>query len=121
FRHGTLSAASKKPSLAPLPSPPWDEAAARNILEQAGVTFPPFIIAQDRAGAEAAALKLGQAVVLKVVSPDIAHKSDCGGVALNVAPADAGAEYEAMLARLQDDAPGARIEGIGISPMIEGG
>lgn len=50
--------------------------------------------------------------VMKIISPDILHKSDVGGVAVGVKPENAAAEYEAMLARVTEKKPEAHIEGV---------
>ena len=61
-------------------------------------------------------------MVLKVLSPDIAHKSEAGGVVLGLQDADAvGSAYDAMLTRVRERAPDARIDGALVARMIEGG
>ena len=58
-------------------------------------------------------------VVLKILSPDITHKSDVGGVALNLQTADQVlARAEAMLEQVARSYPGARIEGFTVQPMV---
>lgn len=58
-------------------------------------------------------------VALKILSPDISHKSDVGGVALGVAgAAEAERTARAMLTRVAAKQPGARLEGITVEPMI---
>jgi acetate---CoA ligase (ADP-forming) len=60
--------------------------------------------------------------VLKIQSATLPHKSDVGGVALNLASAEAvRAEFTAMLARVQARQPDAEIEGILVSPMRPAG
>src|SRR5262249_7666891 len=59
-------------------------------------------------------------VVLKILSPDITHKSDVGGVHLDLRSADAVREAaQTMLAAARDKAPGARIEGFTVQPMVQ--
>jgi acetate---CoA ligase (ADP-forming) len=61
-------------------------------------------------------------VVLKVLSPDIAHKSEAGGVVLNLRnAAEVARGYDAMMARVPERAPNARLEGALVARMIEGG
>jgi len=68
-----------------------------------------------------AILKAYSAVVLKIISDDISHKSDVGGVRLDIASADRAAQAaEQMLARIGEARPDARIEGISVQPMIHG-
>lgn len=74
----------------------------------------------DADAAVAAAQRLGFPVALKIRSPDLTHKSDIGGVALNLADAAAvRAEARAMLERVRAARPGARIEGFALQPMVQ--
>ena len=60
--------------------------------------------------------------MLKVLSADIAHKSEAGGVALSLRSADeVAAAYDAMMVRVAKHAPGARIAGALVARMIERG
>ncbi|MBW8271032.1 acetate--CoA ligase family protein [Caldovatus aquaticus] len=112
------------PAVAPrrLPEGPLDEAAARRLLAEAGVPFVAARIARGAAEAAEAAAALGFPVALKVLSPDLAHKSDVGGVRLGLRDArEVAAAYEAMLGAVRAAAPQARIEGALVSPMLQGG
>jgi len=105
-----------------LPSGPINEAEAKQLLAAAGVPFAPERTARTREEAVAAAREIGFPVVLKVLSPDIAHKSEAGGVVLGLQDADAvGSAYDAMMARVRAREPDARIEGALVARMIEGG
>jgi len=65
------------------------------------------------------AAEFGAPVVIKILSPDITHKSDVGGVALNLEdPAAAKAAAEAMLVRVAKAAPKARIDGFLVQEMV---
>jgi acetyltransferase len=75
-------------------------------------------IARDAAQAEAIAKKFGGAVALKIFSPDITHKSDVGGVALNLDAGDVRAAADAMTARVAKAAPNARLAGFVVQEMI---
>src|SRR6185312_6084940 len=69
-----------------------------------------------------AAQAIGFPVVLKVVSPDIAHKSDVGGVALNLANADAvGTAYDSIMAAVARTQPGANVLGVAVQTMARPG
>jgi len=59
-------------------------------------------------------------LAVKVLSPDILHKSDAGLVALNVAPADLERVAEGLLSRAQEALPGARLEGVLVQPIVQG-
>ena len=77
-----------------------------------------------RSSDDAAALSaaLGFPVAMKVISPDIVHKSDVGGVALGIADArEARVAYEAMMDDVRRQAPNARIDGVLVQPMVRGG
>jgi acyl-CoA synthetase (NDP forming) len=67
---------------------PWSEAAAREHLARFDVPLVPGGVAADAAAAVAIAERIGFPVAIKVVSAQIAHKSDIGGVRLNVGSAD---------------------------------
>lgn len=75
--------------------------------------------ATSPAAAAHAAGEIGGPVVLKIRSPDIQHKTDVGGVILDLSGADAvrGAA-EAMRARVARQRPEARIEGFSVEPMV---
>jgi len=63
--------------------------------------------------------EFGTPVVIKILSPDITHKSDVGGVALNLEdPAAAKAAAEAMLVRVAKAAPNAKIDGFLVQQMV---
>jgi acetate---CoA ligase (ADP-forming) len=105
-----------------LPRGNTDEAEAKRLLGAAGVPFAPERMARTREEAVAAASAIGFPVVLKVLSPDIAHKSEAGGVVLGLRSADEVADgFDAMMARVAERAPQARIEGALVARMIEGG
>jgi acyl-CoA synthetase (NDP forming) len=106
----------------PLPAGPINEADAKRLLGAAGIPFAPEKIARSRDEAVAAAADIGFPVVLKVLSPDIAHKSEAGGVLLGLRDADAvAAGYDAMMARVAVHAPNAKLDGALVARMIEGG
>jgi acetyltransferase len=76
-------------------------------------------IVADAEEAARAAGEIGFPVAVKVLSPDLTHKSDVGGVALNLADAtQVRAAVEAMRSRIAKAAPQARIEGFVVQPMI---
>jgi acyl-CoA synthetase (NDP forming) len=92
---------------------PLNEFAAKRVLAQAGIPVPAERLATDRASAAAAAQAIGFPVVLKICSADLPHKTEVGGVALNLADADAvGLAYDAMVAKVAALAPQARVDGV---------
>jgi acyl-CoA synthetase (NDP forming) len=108
-------------AVAALPAGPINEAEAKRILSEAGVSFAPERIARTRDEAVAAAKDIGFPVVLKILSADIAHKSEAGGVVLGLRNADEVADaHDAMMATVGKREPNARIEGVLVARMIEG-
>ena len=111
-----------RPPLAAPAQKPEGERAVLDYLAACGVPVVPTTLATSQAQAIAAAQALGGAVVLKIASPDIAHKSEIGGVKLNLAGADAvGKAWRDIIANAQHKAPNAHIDGVLVAPMRQGG
>jgi len=99
-----------------------DAAESRPLLEAYGISTPPEFLANSPHDAAAFAQQIGFPVVLKLISPDILHKTDVGGVILNVQDAAAViAGFEALVARATAAHPGAHIRGVQVQKMISGG
>jgi acetate---CoA ligase (ADP-forming) len=100
----------------------FNEVQAKQLMRACGVRVPEEVVASTPAEAAKAAERLGFPVVVKVVSPDILHKTEVGGVRLGLGDAQAvrGA-VEVMSASVREKAPAARIDGYVVSPMISGG
>ena len=100
----------------------WSEDAARRLLAGAGIPVVPARLVTSADDAVKAAAELGGRVCLKVVSPQVMHKTDIGGVRLDV-PATDGAVREAFRAVTVAAAgvAGASVEGVLVSPMRHGG
>ena len=100
----------------------WSEVQAQALLRKAGIPTTPSLLATSAEEVVLAAHKLGLPVALKIQSAALPHKSDVGGVALNLASAEAvHAEFTAMLTRVQARRPDAAIEGVLVSPMRSAG
>jgi acetyltransferase len=98
------------------------EAAARPLLQAYGIPLVKAQVAHTAAEARQAAEQIGFPVVLKIVSPDILHKSDAGGIRLNLGSGDAvETAYEDMLAQVLSAQPQAQIEGVLVEAMLRGG
>lgn len=96
----------------------WSENQARLLLQKATIPIVPGRLATAADEAIEIAREVGLPVVLKIQSPELPHKSDIGGVTLNLASEEAvREEFTAMLARVRTKAPGAKIEGVLVSPM----
>ena len=96
---------------------PCTERQTLDYLASQGVPVISAHIATDAAQARTIAHDIGGPVVLKIASPDIAHKSDVGGVQLNVSPANAADAYRQIRVAVAASCPEARIEGVIVSPM----
>lgn len=96
---------------------PSTERQTLDYLASQGVPVIPAGIATDAAQARAIAHEIGGPVVLKIASPEIPHKSDVGGVQLNVSPAHAADAYRQIRVAVAASCPDARIDGVILSPM----
>ncbi|GAA5235492.1 acetate--CoA ligase family protein [Verticiella sediminum] len=98
------------------------EVEAKALLAGSGLPMVSETLAHDADAAAAAAARLGWPVALKIVSPDIAHKSEIGGVRLGLADVaavrDAHARLRADVARQR---PEARIDGVVVQSQVVGG
>jgi acetyltransferase len=95
------------------------EQESKAVLGAFGLPVPRTIIAADRTAALAAAGAIGYPVALKVHSPDITHKTDVGGVRLNLQNAAMVASaFDDMLHHVRALRPEARIEGVTVQPML---
>lgn len=97
------------------------ENISKTILASYGInTTVPFFAANAEEAVRHAE-KIGYPVVLKIVSPQITHKTDVGGVQLDLA--DAGmvrAAYQRIMASVLKKAPAARVEGVAVQRMVSG-
>lgn len=96
-----------------------NEPEAKSVLAAYGIPVPETrIVATPDEAAEAASV-LGLPVVLKVLSRDITHKSDVGGVALDLAtPQDVRTAAMRMTERVRAALPKARLAGFTVQPMV---
>ena len=96
-----------------------NELEAKEVLKAYGIpTVPTVSVEPSAEAAVAAACSLGYPVVLKILSPDISHKSDVGGVALNLRDeADLRQAADTMLARVRAALPQARLRGFAVQAM----
>ncbi|MBI5288129.1 MAG: acetate--CoA ligase family protein, partial [Chloroflexi bacterium] len=98
------------------------EIEAKQVLEQAGVPVSPARLAKTKDDAVKMANELRYPIVLKIVSPQITHKSDVGGVALGLSSADeVAAAFERVVANAKKAAPSATIEGVAVQRMEKQG
>lgn len=102
-----------------LPRATLNEAEAKRWLTDAGVKCVLEEVAVDTESAVAAAERMGYPVVLKILSPDIAHKSEIGGVLLNIEDSDdVRAGVDLLIERAASFAPGAHIDGVLVARQV---
>lgn len=95
---------------------------AQSIMNLTGIAIPRSIQARTVKDAVEAASAIGYPVVMKVVSKDIIHKSDAGGIALNLEnEAEVVDAYGAILRNSREHVPNAVIAGVDISEMVKPG
>ncbi|MFL6836483.1 MAG: acetate--CoA ligase family protein [Bradyrhizobium sp.] len=101
-------------------APALDEVASKKLLRAYGIPVSKEEIAQTAADAVKIARKIGFPVVAKVVSPDILHKSDIGGVVLNLnSPAEVKKAFNDIAARVKKLKNKPRLEGILIAQQVK--
>ncbi|MBV8654325.1 MAG: acetate--CoA ligase family protein, partial [Alphaproteobacteria bacterium] len=98
------------------------EYEAQAVLRHYGIATPPSHLVKSAEDAVAAAEAIGYAVALKIQSPDIPHKTEAGGVALDLHDAvSVRAAYEAMVARIAAEQKRARLQGVLVQKMAPRG
>jgi acyl-CoA synthetase (NDP forming) len=98
------------------------EIESKQVLEQAGMPVAGAQLARDAKEAAKAAQSLGFPVVLKIVSPDVTHKSDVGGVKVGLqSAAEVQAAFSEIVASVKKHQPEARIEGVAVQKMAPQG
>jgi len=96
-----------------------DAGEMAEVLAAYGVPAPALRLAADPADAAAAAAEMGRPVALKIRSPDLTHKSDIGGVVLDLDGAEPVRRAAAdMLARIAALRPEARLDGFLVQEMV---
>ena len=92
------------------------------VLEGYGIPTVSSALAHTVEEAQSAAEEMGYPVAIKIVAGKISHKSDVGGVQLNLRnPAALAAAFDDMLSRIQVAYPDAEIDGVLVQPMVTGG
>ena len=98
------------------------EIESKEIIKSAGIPVVEAKLARTKAEAVSLSKKMGFPVVLKIVSPDVVHKSDSGGVRLGLANAiQVGKAYSEILSAIKKHHPKAKIEGISVQKMAHPG
>jgi acetate---CoA ligase (ADP-forming) len=101
---------------------PLVERAAKDLLALYGIPVTRERLARNAEEAVAAAREIGYPVALKIESPDIAHKTEAGGVLLNIADDGAAREgFETVIANAWKYKPEAQLGGVLVQEMVTGG
>ena len=106
----------------PVPDGAVGEFEAKAILAAAGIAMSRDILVDSAEAAAAAWAEIGGPVVLKIASPDILHKTEIGGVLLNLDDAAAvKAGFTTLMERARTAKPDARLDGVIVAEMVTGG
>ncbi|MDD5616260.1 MAG: acetate--CoA ligase family protein [Candidatus Methanoperedens sp.] len=97
------------------------EHEAKKVLSKYGIQVTQGSIAKSADEAFRIASGIGFPVAMKISSPDISHKSDVGGVVLDIKKEDVKAAYSDMISRISKAVPGANIEGVLVQQMAPPG
>ena len=94
----------------------------KQVCDAYGISVPGEGVAKSAADAAKLAAGMGFPVVMKIVSPDILHKTEAGGVIVGVKSADeAGKAYDTILANAKKYKADAKIDGVQVQQMLKGG
>jgi len=105
-----------------LKSATLSEADSKALLRDAGIALPDEVLVTDKSALDTAIARVGFPLVMKVQSPDIPHKSEVGGVRVNIATkGEVFLAYQALLENARRHRPDAVIQGVLVSPMAKKG
>jgi len=98
------------------------EVEAKDILRSAGIPVVPTVLARTRREAVSVAKSIGFPVVLKVASSQVIHKTDVGGVKLDVRNASqVEAAFKEIMSSVRSEMPEVRIDGVSVQQMARPG
>jgi acyl-CoA synthetase (NDP forming) len=105
-----------------LKSPTLSEFDSKALLRDAGIALPDEVLVSERDGLDAAIAKAGFPLVMKIQSRDIPHKSEVGGVRVNITTkGEAFSTYQLLLDNARKHRPNADIQGVLVGPMAKKG
>src|ERR1700676_3097968 len=98
------------------------EADSKALLRDAGIALPDEVLVMEKGALDGAIARVGFPLVMKIQSRDIPHKSEVGGVRVNIATkGEVFLAYEALLDNARRHRPEAAIQGVLVSPMAKKG
>jgi acetyltransferase len=115
-------AAGPRDLTAHLKSAALSEVDSKALLREAGLVLPGEVLVTEKSGLDAAIASVGLPLVAKVQSPEIPHKSEVGGVRVNISTkGEVFLAYEALLQNARRHRPDAAIQGVLVGPMAKKG
>jgi acetate---CoA ligase (ADP-forming) len=117
-----VSALPPRDISAHLKSARLSESDSKALLREAGIALPIEVLVTEKSGLDAAIAGVGFPLVMKIQSPDIPHKSEVGGVRVNIAnKGEVFLAYEALTNNARRHRPDAVIQGVLVGPMAKKG
>jgi acetyltransferase len=105
-----------------LTSEAMSEFDSKSLLRAAGIALPEEVLVTGKSALDAAVARTGFPLVMKIQSPDLPHKSEAGGVRVNIATkGEAFIAYQALLDNARKHRPDAAIQGVLVGPMAKRG
>ena len=105
-----------------LTSAKLSESDSKALLREAGIALPDEVLVTEKSALDGAIARVGFPLVMKIQSHDIPHKSEVGGVRVNIATkGEVFLAYEALLESARRHQPDAAIQGILVGPMAKKG
>src|SRR6266436_6584309 len=105
-----------------LTSAKLSESDSKALLREAGIALPDEVLVTGKSALDGAIARVGFPLVMKIQSRDIPHKSEVGGVRVNIATkGEVFLAYEALLENARQHRPDAAIQGVLVSPMAKKG
>ncbi len=116
------AASPRRDISAHLKSAVLSEADSKALLRAAGIALPEEVLVTEKGALDAAIARTGFPLVMKIQSPDIPHKSEVGGVRVNIATkGEVFLAFEALLENARKHRPDAAIQGVLVGPMAKKG
>jgi acetyltransferase len=105
-----------------LTSATLSESDSKSLLRETGIALPDEVLVTDKSGLDNAIARVGFPLVMKIQSRDIPHKSEVGGVRVNIATkGEVFLAYQALLENARRHRPDAAIQGVLVGPMAKKG
>ena len=113
---------NKKDFVVQIPNKKLNEVDCSQILRNFGLPIVSSTLIRNKDELKSIFNEDNNKYVMKIVSPDIQHKTDVGGVKLNIGNIDnAIKSYEEIHLNIKNNAPNAVVDGVMVSPMVKGG